>query len=134
MEPPRDLKKPGTLWRLMKPLYGLDDASRKFWIRVKEILHKEGLENVKGDEAFYLVGMLLTHVDDFSMVGTKGFVEGITKKIQENLTVSKVENNKFRFTGIDVEKIDDTIEISMNDYAESTSVIEEFRKGKQKTS
>ena len=38
VEPPKDLKKENTLWKLNKPLYGLDDASRKFWLRVKEIL------------------------------------------------------------------------------------------------
>lgn len=30
IEPPKDLKKEGVLWKLKKPLYGLDDASRKF--------------------------------------------------------------------------------------------------------
>ena len=30
MEPPKDLKEEGALWKLKKPLYGLDDDSRKF--------------------------------------------------------------------------------------------------------
>ena len=30
VKPPEDIKKPGTVWRLKKPLYGLDDVSRKF--------------------------------------------------------------------------------------------------------
>ena len=137
LEPPKDLKNPGMIWKLKKPLYGLDDASRKFWICVKEIFHTEGLQNITGDEAFYfqhqngqLVGMILTHVDDFSMAGTSEFLSRITKSIKENLTVSKVETNNFRFTGIDVIKVEDTIVISMNDYADSIEYIEEFRPGK----
>merc|ERR1712089_60158 len=30
VRPPRDIEKPGIIWKLLKPLYGLDDASRKF--------------------------------------------------------------------------------------------------------
>ena len=30
LEPPRDVKKEGKLWLLKKPLYGLNDALRKF--------------------------------------------------------------------------------------------------------
>ena len=32
VEPPPDIKKQGVIWKLKKPLYGLDDASRKFWL------------------------------------------------------------------------------------------------------
>ena len=35
MKPPEDIRKPGFLWKLKKPLYGLDDTSRKFWQKVK---------------------------------------------------------------------------------------------------
>ena len=30
MQPPKDIKKEGYIWRLNKPLYGLNDASQKF--------------------------------------------------------------------------------------------------------
>ena len=137
LEPPKDLRQPGTIWKLKKPLYGLDDASRKFWIRVKEIFHAEGLQKVTGDEAFYfkhhngsLIGMILTHVDDFSMAGTKEFLTNIIEVIRANLTVSKVEVDSFRFTGIDVSKVENTIVISMKDYADSIDYIDSFRNGK----
>ena len=45
--------KEGKIWRLLKPLYGLDDASRKFWLKVREELKSMGLKTVPGDEAFY---------------------------------------------------------------------------------
>ena len=41
------------LWKLKKPLYGLDDASRKFWLKLKNTLVKLGLRIMPGDEAFY---------------------------------------------------------------------------------
>ena len=54
VEPPLDVKKQGIIWKLMKPLYGLDDASRKFCLRVKDVfLNKLGLKTVEGDKSFY---------------------------------------------------------------------------------
>ena len=74
IKPPEDIKKPGVIWRLLKPLYRLDDVSRKFWLRVKEILVTMGFKVMDGDEAFYflhkdgrLQGAVLTHVDDFNL-------------------------------------------------------------------
>ena len=98
----------------------------------------QGLKVLPGDEAFYyrrendnLVGMISTHVDDFSISGTKSFVQGIIRKIKGILTVSKVEWNCFRFTGIDVKKTARGIEMSMGEYADSLELIKNIRKGKK---
>merc|ERR1712089_15383 len=34
IESPINIKKSGLMWKLKKPLYGLDDTSRKFWLPV----------------------------------------------------------------------------------------------------
>ena len=36
-----------------KPLYRLNDASQKFWLRMKRIFHEIGLRRLDGDEAVY---------------------------------------------------------------------------------
>ena len=77
-EPPSDVKKQGWIWKLRKPLHGLDDASRMFWLHVKEVFLCElGFQTIHGDEAFYysnvegiLQETILTHVDDFYTAGT----------------------------------------------------------------
>ena len=117
---------------MKKALYGLNDASRKFWLRVKEVFGKFRLRKLVGDEALYykhnengdFVGIVSTHVDDFSLAGLEDFLNTVTEEIRKTLDISKVENDKFRFTGIDVEHIEDRIEISMNDYAASLEDIE----------
>merc|ERR1712002_1143013 len=53
---------------------------------------------------------------------------GIVAGIKGKFTVSKVEEDNFRFTGLDVKTRNDQIEISMEDYAESIKEIEEIRK------
>ena len=57
--------------------------------------------------------MILTHVNDFDLAGRKNFVEKVNKEIENILDVSTVENDCFCFTGIDVKKQKEGIEISM---------------------
>ena len=72
--------------------------------------------------------MILSHVDDFTIAGTQEFVQRIVAGIEEKFTVSKVEEDNFRFTGLDVKTKDGKIELSMEDYAESIKEITEIRK------
>ena len=123
---PKDIEKENIVWKLKKPLYGLTDAGRKFWLKVRSIVESNGYEKLKGDEAFYfkhkdgkLSGMLLLHVDDFMMAGSKDFVEETTEMFRKTLTISKVEDNSFRFCGVDVQLRDGRIDISMEDYTKS---------------
>jgi hypothetical protein len=37
LELPKDVKKYGIIWKIKKTLYGFNDASRKFWLKVGEI-------------------------------------------------------------------------------------------------
>ena len=129
---PKDIKREGIIWKLKKPLYGLKDASRKFWFRVKNIFKELGFRKLDGyKEIYYMIGeegdlegMVSTHVDDFDLAGRKRFVNRITEEIGKALDVSTVESNCFRFTGIDVKKVKEGIEISMEDYAKSLEEIQ----------
>ena len=49
MEPPKDVKKEGKIWKLKKPLYGLNDASRKLWLKVREVFDECRLNILDGD-------------------------------------------------------------------------------------
>ena len=89
-----------------------------------------GLKTLPGDDAFYyenkngkLMGLNLSHVDDFTIAGEPEFVSRIVKGIQERFTVSKVEEDKFRFTGLDVKAGNGKIEVLMEDYANSVEEI-----------
>ena len=135
VEPPKDIKHENKIWRLIKPLYGLGDASRKFWLRVKDIFKQKGLKTVVGDKAFYykhdggkLLGMVITHVDDFNIAGSEEFIDDLVQSIKRELTVSKIEKGSFRFTGVDIERMDDGIVVSMEEYAESIESLDNIRK------
>merc|ERR1712082_388215 len=134
VRPPDDIKKEGVVWKHLKPLYGLDDASRKFHLKVKETLQELGLKTLPGDDAIYfenrngvLLGMNLSHVDDFTITGDDEFVERIVNGIRKKFTVSKVENDVFRFTGLDVRAGNGKIEVSIEDNANLVEEIKEIR-------
>ena len=78
------------------------------------------MHNEKGG----LEGMISTHVDNFDLAGTEEFVEMVTEKVGAVLDVLKVEDDNFRFTGIDIKRVEDGIEISIEDYAGSLDRID----------
>ena len=97
-------------------------------------MKKIGLKVIKGDEAFCflhqdgdLMGAVITHGDDFTLAGTEEFINKVLEVVTNELTVSKVEKDKFRYTGIDVCATDDGIEIKMEDFVESLEEVGEIR-------
>ena len=123
------------MWLLKKPLYGLDDSSRKFYLRVKKLFVKNGLEILPSDNAYFyclkngsLVGQVVIHVDDFFISGNEEFVDWFIKMVSASLKVSKVEFGCFRFTGVDIREDGHKIIVSMNAYADSLIPIADFRK------
>ena len=39
LQPPKDIKREGYVWKLKMPLYGLNDVLCKFWLRLKRIFN-----------------------------------------------------------------------------------------------
>ena len=75
-------------------------------MKLKDTLITLGSKVMPGYEAFYylyenehLKGAVWTHVDDLILAGNKEFIEMIRVEIAQVLTVSKVEKDKFIFTG-----------------------------------
>ena len=131
VEPPKEVKVEGMIWKLNKGGYGLLDASRLWFLDVRETLVASGCKNVSGDEAFFyyrkagkLSGLVIVHVDDFYGTGDEDFTKDILDTIYKKYECSKREVDKFRFTGIDVEKTDDGILMSQNEYTKSIEEIE----------
>ena len=67
---------------------------------------------MEGDEPFYylhrdgkLIGAVITHVDDFILIGIQEFIDEVLKSIEEELTVLKIEKDRFIYIGIDEETI-----------------------------
>ena len=110
----------------------MNDASRKFWLKVREVFDECKLRILDGDEVFYfrhdeknnLEGMVSSHVDDFILAGTNRFLEEIIKKMAEVLEISKLEDNELRFTGMNVKKEGDVIFVIIEDNSKSLGKVE----------
>ena len=106
IRPPKEANVPGKLWKLNKCLYGLKDASRKWYLRVLSKLkdlkftkcaHDKGLFYLIQDGV--LVGMVALHVDDFLHAGTKYFYQAILPQLLSAFKVGKAETKEFMYTG-----------------------------------
>ena len=82
------------MYPLIKPLYGLTDAGRQFWLKVRKILKDAGFVSLVGDKCYYLKyneeGKLISHVDDMLFNGSDKFaheVEEVFRMGQTNLYV-----------------------------------------------
>ena len=91
--PPKERRKEGKIWKLKKSCYGLYDASRKWYLAVKDNLKSIGMKHLSGDEAFFylvkdgkLCGMILLHVDDFIVAGNANFHETVLSSLENRLT------------------------------------------------
>ena len=87
----------GYVWRLKKSCYGLNDASRNWYLAIKETLNKMGMKCLSGDDAvFYIVkdGKLevkcLLHVDDFLIGGSEWFHTLVLNNLLKRFTFGKI--------------------------------------------
>lgn len=125
-EPPVEVKRPGIIWKIKRPAYGLYDAGRNWFLAVEKTLTDLGCTKVTGDDALFmyhnesgLQGLACIHVDDFSLAGNAVFKEKILNKLLEKFTFGKVEEHTFRFTGLDIKEKEGTIVIDQDQYCNS---------------
>ena len=71
---------------------------------------------------------ILTHVDDFNITGPPELIRKVIDYVAQELTVSKIKEDTFRFTGLDVKVMNNSIEVSKEDYKNSLKEIQHIRK------
>ena len=108
VEPPPERRKEGFIWKLKKPCYGLDDASRKWFLSFKKTLQNLGMTQSKREYCLFLYhkhekleGFLIFHVDDIISAGSENF-KGIMEQLRVKYNFGKVEKGNFTFTGLNI--------------------------------
>ena len=134
VEPPKDLKKPGEIWKLKKMVYSLYNGSWVFYKAIDKDLIRMGATRIIGEEAlnvfhegegenFGLSGLVGVHADDFNTMGTDDCYKKVTAKLQDVYVFSKVENHRYRFTGVDIKETSEGIEGNQKTYSDSLQEI-----------
>ena len=108
LKPPKEAIEEG-LWKLKTCIYGLIDASRCWYLRVKEELITLNVSVSKTDPAVFfwkydqvLCGVMTTHVDDFCWGGNKLFIENVIKPLRDIFSIGVEHSSMFRYLGLNV--------------------------------
>ena len=130
--PPTEANCPeGYIWKMIKPAYGLYDASRKWWMKVAQELVNAGCKSLVGDEALFyyhkdgkLQGIISLHVDDFQGAGTEVFQNDIMDRLENAFKISKKEIKDFKYTGVQIHQEDNgEVILSQKEYLASIEAI-----------
>ena len=115
-----------NLWLLLQCPYGLADASRQWYLKVKQDLLALGFVQLQLDNAVFswhyngmLHGLVACHVDDFVYAGSKLFHTHVVTKLRSLFIIGKEQSHCFKFLGIYVECLNDCIRLSMQSYTAS---------------
>lgn len=130
LKPPKEANT-NNLWRLNKCVYGLTDASRKWYLRVHTVFKKLNMVSVVLDEAVYIwrpkddvEGIICIHVDDFIWTGTERFKAEVIVKVCEEFCISKQDNGTFRYLGLQIEQFMTCIKVDQKHYVECIEGLE----------
>ena len=107
---------------------------KKWYLAVKKELMEIGMRSISGDDAVFhlvkhdqLIGICVLHVDDFLTGGTPEFEKILDEKLKGRFSFGKIELNKFKFTGLNIEQKNDGIFVDQIEYIQTLKPIQTNR-------
>lgn len=129
LKPPKEFDI-GKLWKLKKTVYGLKDAARAWYLKVKDVLTDLGVEKCTLDNSLFfwhengiLEGIICLYVDDFLYAGTEKFVTKIIQKFMKKFQIGSIGNVNFTYVGLRINSYNDGITVDQDHYIESINAI-----------
>ena len=131
LKPPKEANTK-DLWLLKKCVYGLSDASRQWYLRVKEELTRLGGHVNKLDYGLFtfsvdgkLCGIVACFVDDMIYGGTNHFESFITENLKATFQIGTENDVSFNYIGLKVHQNEDkSITIDQHGYISSIQQLE----------
>ena len=125
MEPPAERNRCGKIWRLKKAVYGMNDAGRRWFLKVESALLRLGCEKSKYDHCLFvfrvngsLAGIILLWVDDIFYAGILEFEEKVMEQIAKEFMIGRTEEETFQYVGLNISTIQDGITLDQINYIE----------------
>ena len=120
------------LWQLNKCIYGLADAPRCFYLRLREVLYESGASVSQLDEALFfahdknghLIGVIACHVDDLLYGGTSQFHHEVINNLCDKLEFGSKNSSAFTYIGMHVQQHQNhTISLDQHSFTDSIAPI-----------
>ena len=132
VKPPPERARNGIVWKLKKPVYGLVDASRQWFLTIKDFLTSLGMKQSLGDSCLFyyrmeekLEGIIISHVDDFLAAGSEVFHKNIISPMLNKFSFGKISETEFKYTGISVyQNNHKTIFIDQNQFIKNLPIFQ----------
>ena len=122
--------------KLKNCAYGLDDASRHRYLKVRKFKENNGFNVTRQDSCIFylsvnnkLCGLVACHVDNFLWAGNERMEEVIL--FQKEYLVGSESSVKFTYSGSEIDKTDGINKLSQNQFIKDK--IRENRYGSPKT-
>ena len=139
IQPPREAHT-DKLWLLKKCPYGLADAGRHWYVRVREELKQLGGERLAMDQSVFvwhddrdIIGIMVIHVDDFIYGGSDAFQEKVIGRFREIFQVGSEESCSMKYIGVLINQSTEGIFLSTNTYCEDLLEIDTTNMGGDRT-
>ena len=120
----------GTVWKLKKTVYGLCDAARAWYLRVRDELISLKVVMCSLDNTLFmwfydghLEGIICIYVDDFLWAGTERFKRLVIAKLHENFLIGSSESAAFKYVGLNISSIQDGVLVDQRQYIASLETI-----------
>ena len=129
IKPPKEANT-DRLWVLLKCTYGLADAPRCWYLRMREELINLGAKPSKIDNGVFmffetkLFGLIVLYVDDIMWSGIETKMRPIINKLKSVFKISHEDDDAFTYIGLHVIQANDcSITIDQTTYTESLKPI-----------
>ena len=131
IRPPKEAQT-NKLWQLNKPAYGLGDASRLWYLTVRDKLIKMGSKVSIHDQGLFhfkdlegrLISIIIVFVDDLLVAGKEATICKIENNLKEIFTIGDQQNSLFQYIGMNISHKDNYIELHQRNYINSIEPIE----------
>lgn len=126
LKPPKEANTDKT-WLLHKCVYGLSDASRFWYLRIRDEILKLNGEISPLDQGLFLFfregklcGIISCFVDDMTYGGDNIFEQNVIQSLRNTFTISSENCQVFDYVGISIQQNPDkSIAVNQNSYIQS---------------
>ena len=131
IRPPREAAT-SKIWMLKKCAYGLADAPRRWYLRIREELINAGATPSRFDNGIFtfmqsgaLQGIAILHVDDVMWAGNEAIIMPSITRLKKTFQISHENHKAFTYIGINTaQKPDGSITLDQTSYADTISTIQ----------